>query len=396
MAIQKIEYLSASKLKTFRNCPYSLNDKFVKSEATNFGEAVHYGIAEFMKSKGEFLPSYRKKAAELAVPLGREQDAIKCFNFVESMNIDKDAIITVESEDGEAVFYDKTFFQVPFTQNWGMRGAMDLVTVDDKGGLIITDWKTGKVEEEDDLQLAIYALCAWKKYGKFPYIKTLFAYVSQGYQRSSVWDAESLVGALDYLKFWAEKFLKAQKEGNLPQTPHKYCKYCGLKDSCKAYNEQLANKPYAPSYDIEATVENLPKILEYYDKAKAIADAAYAIQQQLKEKYESVLSESGKVNIGGRYFELKEKVSRYNYNLQPIFAATQELIGRPPLELCEYSGSGAKEIEKLLDKENKKIFKGIIEANREVKTLSKTLSVTIAKEASQITDQTGEIVEAVQ
>ena len=125
----------------------------------------------------------------------------------------------------------------------------------------------------------------------------------------------------------------------------------------------------------------MPAIIEYHDKVKAIADAAYGIQIMMKEKYEAIFAEHGKVTIGGRTFELKEKVSRYNYNLPVIFGATQEIIGRPPLELCEYSSSGAKEIEKLLDKDNKKLFKTIIEGSREVKSKAKTLTISIAKEA---------------
>jgi hypothetical protein len=73
-----------------------------------------------------------------------------------------------------------------------------------------------------------------------------------------------------------------------------------------------------------------------------------------------------------------------------IFGATQEIIGRPPLELCEYSSGGAKEIEKLLDKENKKLFKTIIESNREVKSKAKTLTISIAKEAPSETDSEGQ------
>jgi hypothetical protein len=114
----------------------------------------------------------------------------------------------------------------------------------------------------------------------------------------------------------------------------------------------------------------------------------------MKEKYEAVLKEHGKVTIAGRTFELKEKVSRYNYNLPAIFNATQEIVGRPPLELCEYSSSGAKLIEKELDKDNKKIFKAVLEANREVKSKAKTLSISIAKEAPQEADQEGQELEA--
>jgi hypothetical protein len=375
-----MEFVSASKLKTFRTCPYSLKDKFKSSPATLFGDAVHTGLAAHLTGK-EFLPAYRAKASILGVSMEKEPDAIKSFDFAQSLEIPVDNIITVESADGDKTYFDKKFFEIPFSDSWGVRGAMDLVFVADDGGLVILDWKTGQTKEEDDLQLAVYALAAWKKYGSFPYIKTIFAYVQQGFTQSTFWNAETLVGALEYVRPLAEEYLSAIKSGNLPQKPHKWCKFCGLTETCEAYKRQLEAKPDRASYDIEPTIKNLPAILEYHDKVKAIADTAYSIQQMMKEKYEAVLMGAGKVNIGGRTVELKEKVSRYNYNLSAIFPAVQSIINRPPLEICEYSSSGMKEIEKELNKDQKKYLKEIIEGNREVKSKAKTLSISIAKEA---------------
>lgn len=393
MATGKLDFVSASKLKTFRKCPYSLKDKFKSSPATLFGDAVHAGIASYMMG-GDFLPVYRAKAALLGVPMDKEEDAVKCFEFAESLNINRENIITVESADGDVSYFNKKFFEIPFTDTWGIRGAMDLVYVADDGGLVILDWKTGQTKEEDDLQLAVYALSAWKKYGSFPYIKTVFAYVQQGFTQTTFWDSETLVGALEYVKPLIIEYFSAINSGNLPQKPHKWCKYCGLNESCEAYNKQLEAKPDRPSYDIEPTLENLPSILEYHDKVKAIADAAYSIQAMMKEKYEKVLTENGKVTLDGRTFELKEKVSRYNYDLPAIFPAVQEMIGRAPIELCDYSSSGAKLIEKELDKDSKKLFKTIIQSNREVKSKSLTLSISIAKEAPKEADQEGQELEA--
>lgn len=387
-----MEYLSPSKLKRFRTCPFQCkNEKFTRNPATDFGNAVHKGLAAMLNGNGSngFWAAYRGEAGKLGIPKDKEEDAKSCLEFAESISLNPDNIITIESADGEIELYGNKYFQIPLSQEWGIRGAMDVVLADDNGGLVIIDWKTGQTKEEDDLQLAIYALAAWKKYGPFPYIITKFAYVQQGFTQTTSWDSETLVGALEYLKPLAEDYLKAQKESKWPQTPHKWCKYCDLKESCEAYNKQLAVKPDRASYDIEPTVENLPVILEYHDKVKAIADTAYSIQQMMKEKYEAILTEAGKVTIAGRTFELKEKVSRYNYNLPVIFGATQGIIGRPPLELCEYSSSGAKEIEKLLDKENKKLFKTILEENREVKSKAKTLAISIAKEAPNEIDADG-------
>jgi RecB family exonuclease len=388
-----MEYLSPSKLKRFRTCPHQCkHEPFKRNPAVDFGNAVHKGLAAILAGK-DFWAAYRGEAGKLAIPKEKEEDAKACLEFAESLNVDTSSIITIESADGDVEFYGNKYFQVELGKEWGIRGAMDAVFVDNNGGLVILDWKTGQSKEEDDLQLAMYALAAWKKYGQFPYIVTKFAYVQQGFTQTTSWDAETLVGALEYLKPLAEDYLKAQKENKWPQTPHKWCKYCDLKESCEAYNKQLAAKPDRASYDIEPTLENLPRILEYHDKVKAIADAAYSIQALMKEKYEKVLTENGKITLDGRTFELKEKVSRYNYDLPVIFGATQEIIGRPPLELCEYSSNGAKLIEKQLDKENKKLFKAIIESNREVKSKSITMAISIAKEAPQEIDAGGQDIE---
>ena len=352
-----MEFLSPSKLKRFRTCPFQCkNEPYRRNPAVDFGNAVHKGLAAVMAGS-EFWPAYRGEAGKLGVPVEKEEDARACLEFAESINVNRDSIISIESQDGEKVLYGNRYFQVEMAPNWGVRGAMDVVYVDDDGGLVILDWKTGQTKEEDDLQLAMYALSAWKKYNGFPYIKTKFAYVQQGFMQVTSWDAETLVGALEYLKPLAEEYLNAMKTNHWPQTPHKWCKFCDLKDGCEAFNKQLIAKPDRASYDIDPTLENLPLILEYHDKVKAIADSAYAVQQMMKEKYEAILGAHGRVTIDGRTFEIKEKVSRYNYDLATIFPAIHQLIGRVPLEICEYSGSGLKEIEKTLDKDQKKSLK---------------------------------------
>lgn len=374
-----MEYISPSKLKQFRSCPYQCKfDKFKRSEEIDFGKCVHAGLAAYYR-KGDFWAAYRGEAGRFGVPIAKEADAAAAFEYSKALNIDLDSIISVESDDSDVVMYGNHYTQVQISDIFGLRGALDVAYVLNDGGLFIRDHKTGKAKEEDDVQLAVYAVIAWKKYGGFPYIKTAFDYVCQGFSQVQTWDAETLVGALDYVVPLVGDYLKALQDNKWPQTPHKWCKYCSLSDGCEAFRKQLAAKPDRPSYDIDATVENLPAIIEYHDKVKAIADAAYSIQAMMKEKYEKVLLETGPVKISGRTYEVKEKTSRYSYNLSEIFLATSKLTGRPPVEICEFSSGGAKEFRKSLDKDQKKAFDVIVEGNREVKSRSKTLSITIAK-----------------
>lgn len=377
-----MEYLSASKLKKYRKCPYSLQEPFVANPAVNFGEAVHLGIAEAYRGNPEYFKAYQDKARKYEIPVEKDAEARAAIDFALGLNIDRDSILTIESEDGNATYFNKNFVEIPFTDKWGIRGAMDMVFIDENACLNIVDWKTGQTKEDDDLQLAIYALTAWKKYGSFPSIKTSFVYVQQGFQQSFNWDSENLVSALNYLMPLVDEYLAetSKPKKDWRQTPHSWCKYCSFCSKCKAYNQQLEAVPETKNYEIEAKAENLPVIIEYYNKAKAIAEAAESLMNSMKYKYEKILGENGRINIANRTFELKEKVSRYTYDLPKIFTQVQELIGKVPIELCEFSSSGAKLLEKGLDKDIKKSFKQIIETNREVKSKSKILSVSICKE----------------
>ena len=189
-----MEFLSASKLKGFKACPYQVrHQKFVENEAVHFGRAVHAGLAEWLKG-GDYWETYNKEARRYDLQ-ERMLDAKAAMDFAKTIEVEREGIITVESEDGDVELYGNKYFQVPITQNWGLRGAMDLVFVDSQGRLVILDWKTGMTKEEDDFQLSLYALAAWKKYGGFETIKTVFAYTQQGFTQTSYWDEETLIGA---------------------------------------------------------------------------------------------------------------------------------------------------------------------------------------------------------
>lgn len=382
-----MQYISPSKLKRFRSCPYQCkHEPFITSEAINFGSAIHNALAKSLKAKRDgkeidVMKIYRGEAGKLCLPSTLEDEAESCIQFAEDFDINPDSIIEIESEHQKAKYHGNTFFEVQIRKDWGFRGAMDVVKVNDDGGLCIIDWKTGNSKEEDDLQLSIYAISAHIIYGEFPYIETIYAYNKQGFTDRKRWTKETLVHALEYVEPLANQYLDALKTNKWERTPHKWCSYCSLKDGCEAFQKQLAGKPDRASYDIEAIPENLPLIVEYSEKVKSVANAAYSIQKMLDEKRNKILENcNNKLSLNGKTYVLKQKVSRYNYDLKEIFAGVQDVIGRPPLELCEYSSGGLKELKKTLDKDQKKSVDKVIKNNREIKTHSKSFSVSIAQE----------------
>lgn len=375
-----MEWVSASKLKMYRSCPFrQKNEQFQRNQAVEFGSAVHAGIASFFQGK-QARAAYDEEAIKLGLPIElfhRAQTAFGNLNH-ERVSVNPENIISIESSDFDVTFYGKKFFQVPVVDGvWGIRGSMDLVDIRDDGTLRILDWKTGQSAEEDDLQLAMYALAAWKKYPGFKRTETAFFYVEKNIYQASYWDEETLVGALEYVDGLARKFI-AEKE--FPQTPNKNCKWCSLNKSCDAFKNQLLAEPDRATWDLEAKPENLPAIISHYEKIDAIAKAAYGIAESLKEKRNELLKTSGPVNIGGRTYQVKEQVSRYEYDLPQIFVKAQEILGRPPIEICSFDSGAFDDAMKTLEKDQKKAMKEIKDSNKSVKSRSLKCFVSVAKD----------------
>lgn len=377
-----MEYLSASKLKRFRSCPFQFkNEPFKKTPAMDFGTAIHAAIAEWAIGNNP-IDGYKQIAKKLNIDPGKENHAIELINKVidsERLQLNRDYIVTVESGDGEIVLYDKPYFQIDvIPQLWGLRGSMDYVDIRETGELRIIDWKTGMSEEEDDLQLACYALAAYKKYPGFNRIETGFFYLERGVYQSSIWTPEDLTGALEYVDKLARQFLS---ETIFPQKPHKWCRYCTLKDTCKAFQALIEKEP--TPVELEERLDLLPSIISDLEKAENIVKAAEAIVEDLKQKRNNLLMTHGPQILDGRQFKANVYTSTYDYNIPEIFSVLSEKLGRPPFEILKLNSSGLDELKKTLDKQDKKDLETSIKLLRSVKTQAVRVIKSISKDSSE-------------
>lgn len=397
------QFLSPSKLKSFRLCPHRhKNEKYVESDATKFGNAVHAGIAEYLRG-GEFLTGYAAEALKRGVPADQQGRAIECFNrVVESprVAIDRENVLAVESE-GDMIpreyreVFDfkgegkKSFVKVEMVGGqWGLRGAMDLVDVRPDGTLRILDWKSGYGEEIDDLQLACYALAAWKLFPGFTRIETAFFYMDRGaYVPSPIWTEETLVGALEAVDHLAVAYLN---EKEWAPKLNKYCPYCTLKANCKAYSQSIVQTPDRPSWDIDATVENFPEILKRIEKIEAISKISYGILETLKEKRAAVLKTAGgTIKVGDHVWKGKEQAQSYEYDIGLIFTKAEELLGRPPFEILKLDSGAFDDLAKAQsDKVVKKALNKLKKDGAKLKSSVYKVSSAIAQEAPAEAEET--------
>ena len=412
-----MEYLSATKLIQDGLCPHRRKfEGFEDSDHLKFGKAVDAAVSQWLRNGADFDEAFATEAGKLNLSLTTEylERADKCFKTLASadsdwLKLNKDNIITIQSDDGEAVYHGNRFFEVAVGKDWGLRGALDYADryglnengdrVDDlfdfaaikKHVIRIIDWKTGW-SDADDLQTTIYALVSWMKYeylrqiyeeqGIETIIQTRFFYLDQGGKSPKrYWNKNNLVSAFHYIKARVDEF---RKRKDFPRQLNKLCYCCNLADKCPVYQKALTETPVVVG--IEKKVENLPAIIERLGQVTAIRKIAEKAEKELKEAQTELLLPWGRDGYvcGDRVYVATESTSSYEYDLPAIFEGVQNLIERPPFELMKFD-SGA--YDDLMKTTNDKVIKQALKQLKEDQRSPKGTSVKVTSRVNQFQEE---------
>lgn len=419
-----MEFLSATKLIQDSLCPHRRKfEEFEDSPHLKFGKAVDAGISRWLRG-ADFDEEFATEAGKLNLPLTVEylERADKCFKTLVSadedwLKLNRENIICVQSDDGEATYHGNQFFEVAIGKDWGLRGAIDYADrfglnengdrVDDlydfssikKHVIRIIDWKTGW-SDADDLQTAVYALTSWMKYeylrqiyeeqGIETIIQTRFFYLDQGGKSPKrYWDKNNLTRAFYYIKARVDEF---RKRKDFPRQLNKLCYCCGLADKCPVYQKALTETPKVAG--IEKKAENLPAIIENLERISAIRKIAEKAEKELKEAQAELLLPCGKDGFvcGERVYTAVESVSAYEYDLPTLFDGVQNLIERPPFELMKFN-SGA--FDDLIAATQDKVIKKALKQLKEDHRTPAAKVVKVTSKISQTQDESEETEKAV-
>lgn len=394
----RIEFVSPSKLKAFRACPRrAFEEPYTESDATKFGTALHVAAASIASGRtmdealGAFSGAIMKIDPALAIPdnVLRAEEALHAIMTNGRLGLDPDAVIAVESEDAKTGFSDgsKKYHEVPIGSAWGLRVMIDLVDTRPDGRLRIVDWKSGQSEEDDDIQNACYALAADRLYPGFSEIETGYFYAEQGadgWYDASVWDAESLKAAEEYIGGLARDFFEAKRAKSREERMNRKCGWCALRTTCSTYQDRTKVIPSGSSWNAPATVEGFPTILAYLEQIAAIRKAAEEIESELTKRRNAVLATNAVIEFDGRIYTRTSKVTRYEYHTKELFDEAARILGRAPLECVAWDNARAETLMKTTfpnrGDETRKAWDEFVKANRTIKSKSIGVKVTLAKE----------------
>ena len=396
------QFVSPSKLKAFRACPRRCFDEpYTPSEATHFGTALHLAAASIAKGDAKtvedagavFTESLARLDENMLAQENADRAADAIYNILNHprLCLNPENVLDVESSEAKKQFNDgsgKRYHEVEITKAWGLRVMIDLVDVRLDGTLRILDWKSGRTTEEDDIQNACYALAAPILYPGFDRIETAYFYAEQGgngWYDSTTWDAESLKAAKEYIGGLVRDFFEAKQHLERSETLNKNCGYCALRGDCKTYLGRTQVIPVASAWNVEATVENFPTIIDYLEQISAIKNAAEKIEDELRTRRNAVLRDNPVIHVGGRTYTKTEKTTRYEYNAQVLFNEAARILGRPPLECIDWDNTRAESVMKAAfparGDATRKAFDEFVKQNRTAKSKSISVKIALSHEA---------------
>lgn len=138
---------------------------------------------------------------------------------------------------------------IPLDKDYQLSGKFDLI-LEEKSGLHVVDFKTGKSKDVDDFQLRFYKLLAEENFKK-PVIKTSFYFL----RKPEIKDFEIKVDKKAIKEEIKEKIKKIQGSKEFKPRPSKLCQFCLFRSLCPL-KAKVAKK--VKKADEEEIPEDLP------------------------------------------------------------------------------------------------------------------------------------------
>jgi RecB family exonuclease len=278
----KIEYLSASRLNTYIDCPFkyflqyhlALPELRGDSIATHKGSAVHEALELYVKEDPDYtqhLKAYYEKhkvwefddrKPNRGFPHPVEKNCAECKwlasgnicsianrsvedfdgcpkpNFEDDLKILEHTIIRPDSVLKRKIIGAEVSFEKEY-EGFKVRGFMDLVTEIDKKTLEVRDYKTGNYTKNTDaafkdLQMRIYSMVAKELFPQYDYVVMTLDYLRKG-PVSVIFDRDDDEKTRSFLR---DSYSKIATACNPVRKKSFKCSWCVGYDECGKIKKQ--------------------------------------------------------------------------------------------------------------------------------------------------------------
>jgi len=328
----KNEYLSASRLKRFAQCPKSFELHYVKGEpsafnpATTFGSVLHAALERVYRLIVELKLIGRFPEEQLIAFFEEEWKKASLFDFAsfqEGVKILRDYACEHALVDYTTVLGIEQEFRIE-VEGFEVRGFIDRVDRIDDETVLITDYKSNRAiftrdEVDQDLQLSIYAMAARVLWPWAKKVRLSFYLLRHGFRMETARSDEDLAAARRYVAMLGRASEQASEyEARLNEN----CNWCDHRMQCPVYHRALLGKVEnlcQDEKDLEAVAREREEVAKL---AKALYARKEALERILKKQIENV----GELKLGGMVYGLS-KTTQVSYPADSTLLVLNEVLG---------------------------------------------------------------------
>lgn len=260
MKIHKVEHLSASSIKAFKQCPfkfflnYVLKIRMPSSYPADLGSFVHDIFEQMAKDTIDITnwEDYARPKVSSLYQIAKKDKNKKPKDIWTDIDWLVHSVLDRPDEFNPLTWNilaaEKEFKEtLPSAGNCTIKGFMDLVVETDKDTLLVLDWKTGKFalsqkEARKDPQVLMYRIAAEILYPGYKYYEVCLDYL----QKRPVWIAPTdkmVKGAKMALSRYWKRLTAMSEVPNRIEEPNFKCKTLCDRPTCDCnWNKHLEGK----------------------------------------------------------------------------------------------------------------------------------------------------------
>jgi len=323
----KNEYLSASRLKRYAQCPKSFELHYIKGEpATTFGSVLHAALERAYRLVVEQKLTGKFPEAQLIAFFEEEWAKASLADFAsfqEGVKILRDYVCKNPMVDHTTLLGIEQEFRLQ-VEGFEVRGFIDRADRLDAETVLVTDYKSNRAiftrdEVDQDLQLSIYAAAARTLWPWAKNVRLSFYLLRHGFRMETKRSEEELTATRRYVVTLGRASEAATEyKARLNDT----CAWCDQRMQCPEFARALLGRVEHVCTDLE----DLESVAREREEVAKLAKALYSRKEALDRVLKRRLEDVAKLELAGVEYSLA-KTTHLTYPVDATLLALNDVLG---------------------------------------------------------------------
>jgi len=298
----KIDYISASRINTYLNCPHQYylvyhKNYWMDNEATRFGTLMHDTIEHTLTDYGDDI-----NPIETGVELFKTFWSKGNLRNKEYFDMGIEIIKRFFEQNDYLEFKSKLFvppekkFTIELAPGVKALGFIDILLKEDKKTIHVVDFKTSSIsktytEAKDDIQMGLYDLAISEMFPEFENVLLTLYYLRTGEKVTTTRTEKERNRLRDFL---VATYYQIKEDKTHEKVLNNFCHWCPGKHECSEYKKAITEGIFPGDLSDESSLEELEK---QYLNIEASLVTLKQRKDEINNMIETIMRATGKDKV---------------------------------------------------------------------------------------------------